>query len=126
LFQILVTFEIRYPKLAQIGSRAVNSGKPLPDDIVDKAKQATQSYLRDLIEKGQQRGEIHADVDANLAAFYFSSALAGMGEYIKSRPYYGFSQGESEENRFKMARLEKAFDQMIDMFSRGILSPTHR
>lgn len=126
LFRVLVTFEIRYPRLAQIGSRAIQSGKPLPGDIVDRAKQATQAYLHDLIEKGQQREEIRPDVDANLAAFYLSSALAGMGEYIKSSPYYGFSEGEMEENRFKMARLEKAFDQMIEMFSRGILSPTHR
>ena len=123
LFSVMVTFEIRYPKLAEIGSRAIRSGKPLPGDIVDKARQATQEYLRDLVESGKKTGQIRAEVDSNLAAFYFSSALAAMGEYIKSRSYYGFSEGEAEENRFKQARLEKAFDQIIDIFQYGISNP---
>ena len=85
LFREMANFEILYPRLAKIGYRAIYGKSPLPEDIVNKARQSTTQYFFELIEQGKQRGEIRPEVDSNAAAFIFSAALTQLGNYLTAR-----------------------------------------
>ena len=82
LFREMANFEILYPRLAKIGYRAIYGKSPLPEDIVNQARQSTTQYFFELIEQGKQRGEIRPETDSNAAAFIFSAALSQLGNYL--------------------------------------------
>jgi AcrR family transcriptional regulator len=82
LFREMANFEILYPRLAKIGYRAIYGKSPLPEDIINKARQSTTQYFFDLIELGKQHGEIRPEVDSSAAAFLFSATLSQMGNYL--------------------------------------------
>lgn len=85
LFREMANFEILYPRLAKIGYRAIYGKSPLPEDIINKARQSTTQYFFELIEQGKQRGEIRSEIDSDAAAFIFSATLTQLGNYLTAR-----------------------------------------
>jgi AcrR family transcriptional regulator len=121
LFREMSKFEILYPRLAKIGYRAIYGKSPLPEDIVNKARQSTTQYFFDLIEQGKQRGEIRPEVDSSAAAFVFSAALSQLGIYLTARA--GFDpleivEGGSYPNH--APEVLKIYDQIISILQFGL------
>lgn len=124
LFLVMVTFDVQYPKLSQIGYRAIHGNSPLPEEIMSRAKQSTNQYFRELIDRGKQHGEIRPDIDASMAAYIFSSALAGMSDYLRSRNIPGIAEDTAAEDPNRTAEIEKAFNQVVTLFQFGIANPS--
>jgi AcrR family transcriptional regulator len=116
LFKVMITFETRYPKLAKIGSRAITGNAPLPDEIMRQARHSSDEYFFNLIEAGKQSGEIRADLDSAMAAFVFSSSLAGMSEYLNAK--------KKKRPEVSDAEIEEAFNQVVSIFRQGITNPS--
>ena len=76
LFSVMANFELQYPKLAKIGYKAVSGKSPLPEELLIKGKRASIQYFVTLIDRGKANGEIRSDIDAEIAAFIFVSALS--------------------------------------------------
>jgi AcrR family transcriptional regulator len=83
LLEVMLTFEIRYPKLAQLGFRAAYGKSPLPEDVLQKGRQASMQYFRTLIERGKHRGELRPEVDAPTAAWMLTALLNEMGNQFR-------------------------------------------
>jgi AcrR family transcriptional regulator len=117
LFQVMTGFELRYPKLAKIGHRALSGKSPIPKEIMASARQSTQQYFIDLIEEGKRRGEIRSEIDANIAAFVFTTTLAELGNSLIARAEFFSSEG----NCFSPTpELEKIYNQIISILQSGI------
>jgi len=118
-----LTFELRYPRLAQIGYRAINGNAPLPEETLTAARQSSRQYFSVLIEQGKQRGEIRASVDSDLAACVLVNALGGMNDYLKSRGLYDPNSDHPEAlAHAHAAEIKNAFDQITAMLRGGIAS----
>ncbi len=121
LFQTMSGYELRYPKLASIGNRAIRSKSPLPEDLVDKGRQASQKYFQSLIEQGKQRGEIRSDVNTEMVAFIFVTLISEMGLLLKNRIGIS-SKGIADDSAIELntAEVEKSYNQIISILKDGI------
>ncbi len=121
LFQLMASFELRYPQLSKIGFRATSGNSPLPAEIVIKAKQSTNQYFLELVEEGKRRGEIRPEVDSSIAVLIFTSALSAMGEYVRSRSRIDLSKLDLHENTLIMELgLKTVFNQIVSILQNGI------
>lgn len=121
LFEIMINFELHYPELAKIGNRAVNSGSPLPPDLVMKGKQSARNFFSSLIHGGQQRGEIKPGIDADIAAMVITSTLAELGDYLTARNEETPGKNSSKEIYPTQANLIKqVYERMIDILENGM------
>ncbi len=121
LFREMANFEILYPRLAKIGYRAIYGKSPLPDGIVNKARQSTTQYFSELIEQGKQRGEIRPEIDSDAAAFIFSAALTQLGNYLTAKAGVDPSQ-IVEDGRYPLQATDvmKTYDEMIAILQFGL------
>ena len=121
LFQVMASYELRYPQLSKIGFKATSGNSPLPEEIVMKAKQSTSLYFQELVEEGKRRGEIRPDVDSSIAVLIFSSTLASLGDYVKSHPRVDFQDIDlTEKTMVQELGLENVFNQIISILKNGI------
>jgi AcrR family transcriptional regulator len=121
LFREMANFEILYPRLAKIGYRAIYGKSPLPEDIINKARQSTTQYFFELIEQGKQRGEIRPEIDSNAAAFIFSASLTQLGNYLTARA--GIDPGQIVEGgRYPLQAPDvmKTYDEIITILQYGL------
>lgn len=121
LFQVMAAYELKYPKFSRIGFRATNGNSPLPEEIINKAKQSTSQYFFDLIEEGKQRGQVRADVDTDLAVFIFYNTLSGLGDYLKTKTSLDFTKIDLNENSIvNELGIESVFNQIVSILQNGM------
>jgi AcrR family transcriptional regulator len=121
LFQVMASYELRYPQLSKIGFRATIGNSPLPEEILLKAKQSTSQYFQELVEEGKRRGEIRPDVDSSIAVLIFSSTLAGLGDYVKSHSRVDLKDIDLTKKKLvQELGLENVFNQIITILKNGI------
>ncbi len=121
LFQVMSTYQFRFPLLAKIADRAISGNAPLPQSILAKAKQTTSDYLLSLIEDGKRQGKIRTDLDSNLIAVLFISALSGLSDYLRSQK----AEGQTEIVTHPLSsgfsdNLENSYNQIISILQYGI------
>lgn len=85
LLEVMLTFEVKYPRLAQLGFRAAYGKSPLPDEVLQKGRQATTGYFTALIERGQHTGELRPEVVPATAAWMLTAILNEMGNQFRAR-----------------------------------------
>lgn len=121
LFSVMANFELQYPKLAKIGYKATSGKSPLPEDLIIKGKRTTIQYFVNLINQGKASGEIRPEIDAEIAAFIFVSALSEMGNYVAA---YSSSDATSlnpeKPTPAQLAEIEKLYQQVIMILKNGI------
>jgi AcrR family transcriptional regulator len=121
LFREMANFEILYPRLAKIGYRAIYGKSPLPEDIVNQARQSTTQYFFELIEQGKQRGEIRPEVDSNAAAFIFSATLTQLGNFLTTRAGIDPIQiAEGGSYPLGAPEVMKTYEQIIAILQYGL------
>jgi AcrR family transcriptional regulator len=121
LFREMANFEILYPRLAKIGYRAIYGKSPLPEDIINQARQSTTQYFFELIEQGKQRGEVRPEIDSDAAAYIFSAALTQLGNYLTARA--GIDPGQiADDGRYPLQATEvmKTYDEIIVILQFGL------
>ena len=121
LFSVMANFELQYPKLAKIGYKATSGKSPLPEDLLIKGKHATIQYFVTLINQGKAGGEIRPDIDAEIAAFIFVSALSEMGNYVST---YSLSKSigvnPGKPTAAQRSDIERLYKQVIMILKNGI------
>ena len=121
LFQEMAKFQLLYPDLARIGYRAVYGKSPLPEDIVAKGTQSTQQYFVALIDTGKQHGEVRPEIDAGVAAFIFTSALAELSGFLTARAVAQLTAPLTEENYpLYEPEVARIYDQIVAILQSGI------
>ncbi len=103
LFSVMAKFELQYPKLARLGYKATSGKSPLPDELVLKGKQATIHYFMDLIEEGKKKGEIRTEINAEISAFIFVSALSEIGHFVSEK----MGEAPAENQAYSPRQLEE-------------------
>lgn len=79
-----VAFEFTYPALSRVGYRAVLAG-PFPAAVYRRSREGALTFYQRLVELGKQQGDIAADLDADLVAFFFDAILSNLGTYLIHR-----------------------------------------
>jgi AcrR family transcriptional regulator len=121
LFRKMANYEILYPRLAKIGYRAIYGKSPLPEEVVNKARQSTAQYFFELLEQGKQRGEIRPDVDSDAAAFIISAALTQLGSYLVARARVDPREiADGENYPLKEPDVIKTYEQMVAILQYGL------
>jgi len=121
LFSVMAGFELQYPKLAKIGYKATSGKSPLPEELLIKGKRSTIQYFVTLINQGKASGEIRPEIDAEITAFIFVSALSEMGSFVSSRPELGVqSINDEKPNPSQLKEIEWLYQQVIMILKTGI------
>ncbi len=76
--------QFAYPKLFQIGLRALQA-RTFPLAFEAKMRDESLAFYRRLVDTGVAQGDISPDVDPELAAVVFDSALTSVGKYLMER-----------------------------------------
>lgn len=127
LLDAMLSFELQYPKLAQVGFRAAYGKSPLPEEVLQQGRQATTAYFRALIERGQRGGELRREIDPSTAAWMLTAVLNEMGSQFRAR-----LAGEDaalppgEVIRRNAAELERMYGQVLAVLETGLVLPQAR
>ncbi|MCB8926870.1 MAG: TetR/AcrR family transcriptional regulator [Ardenticatenaceae bacterium] len=118
LSQAGIAFELARPQLSQIAYRAVRSGT-LPAAMQAQAKVGATGFFRQLVEQGQARGDIDAELDPDLAAFFFNVIFNELGSYLINR----LQQEEMPSDGRSLYETPEAvqlFDQALHILASGL------
>jgi TetR/AcrR family transcriptional regulator len=118
--EVGVAFTLAYPKLTQIGLRALNAGRfPKPFDAQVRA--ATLAFYQQLVEAGKRQGDIAAEIDAELAAVIFDATLNAVGHYIVERVAREGDAVEQEKRSFlEHPEVKMLFAQTVGILEHGL------
>jgi AcrR family transcriptional regulator len=121
LFSVMANFELQYPKLAKIGYKATSGKSPLPEYLLIKGKRSTIQYFVALINQGKASGEIRPDIDTEIAAFIFVSALSEMGNFVSAKSAIDNNPGIPEKpTPAQLSEIERLYQQVILILKSGI------
>lgn len=82
--EVGLAFTLTYPKLTQIGLRAMNIGRfPRAFDV--QVRDATLTFYQQLVALGKQQGDIAPEIDPELAAAIFEAIMNNVGRHIVDR-----------------------------------------
>lgn len=85
LFEVGLKFQLKYPRLAEVGYRALYSDTPLYEDALARIKATASGYYAELIEMGIQQGDVNPNIDKEMAAFMLNNLLTELGFFILMR-----------------------------------------
>jgi AcrR family transcriptional regulator len=113
-----IKFELSRPMLSQIGYRAARSGA-LPPDLQEQARVGAVTFFRQLVEKGQAKGDINPEIDPELAAFLFGVIFSELGRYLLNRLQDG-EELEDGRSHFETPEAEQLFNQVLHILEFGL------
>jgi TetR/AcrR family transcriptional regulator len=121
LFKVMSSFELRYPKLAQVGYRAIQGKSPLPEEIVIQGKRSSQQYFIGMIEEGKRQGQIRQEIDAEIVSFVFTTIIAELGNLLKEKLASGaLTNNEQKAISSKQDEIEQVYNQIVSILQDGI------
>lgn len=124
LLDAMLSFELQYPKLAQVGFRAAYGKSPLPEEVLQQGRQATTAYFRALIERGQRGGELRREIDPSTAAWMLTAVLNEMGSQFRARlADEDAALPAAAIQRRNAAELERMYGQVLAVLENGLAQP---
>jgi AcrR family transcriptional regulator len=121
LFSVMAEFEHQYPKLARIGYKATSGKSPLPEELLVKGKRSTIQYFVTLINQGKKTHEIRSDIDAEIAAYIFVSALSEMGSFVSTYPQMEMNSTQSNTSTpVQLDEIKRIYQQIIQILKTGM------
>lgn len=121
LFSTGIQFKLRYPALSQIVNRLTFGDIPFREEVLQKSREASSDYLLDLVIRGQQQGDVDADLDPHLAVYAIQSLSSGLAHLVPQR--LGTEAdllASSFPSDVNIEALEHIFDDVIRVLKRGI------
>jgi hypothetical protein len=107
--------------VAKIGYKATSGKSPLPEDLLVKGKRSTLQYFISLIDQGKFSGEIRPDIDSEIAAFIFVSALSEMGNFVAAHPQMELDSTISgSPTPAQLAEIKRIYQQIILILKNGM------
>ena len=125
LFRISSKFSLEHPQINQIINRAAYGDCPFRDVISERTKRQNSQYVRDLVEKGIANGDLLPDLDPDLAVFIIMTTGDNLKYFIPEKLKLDTRElAEEETISIDMQAVERIFDELIQVFKRGMSSPT--
>ena len=115
----MAKFELQYPKLARLGYKATSGKSPLPDELVQKGKQATIRYFESLIVEGKSKGEIRTEINAEICAFIFVSSLSEIGHFVNGNMGEAPAENQAYTPR-QMDEMEHLYQEIVTTLQFGM------
>ncbi len=112
---------LRYPLQARLIIRAYTAPLPFQADIVQQGRQIRYDFLKTMVQRGIQTGELDAGLDPDLAARVLSAVINEIGPAAMERLALAPAQvvtGEMTE--FTHPLLEVLFEQFMQMIRFGL------
>lgn len=126
LLEVMLTFEFQYSRLAQLGFRAAYGKSPLPEEALQKGRQATTDYFRALIERGQHSGELRREIDPSTAAWMLTAVLNEMGAQFRARlTNEGDTLSPGEILERHTTEIQRMYQQVLAVLQSGLAMPGH-
>ena len=85
VFAINLEFDIAYPALSKLGYRAFYGDVPFADPKVEQMKQAASDFIRQIVIKGIDDGDIKPNIDRDLAVFVVETLSNAISNYIPQK-----------------------------------------
>lgn len=122
LFEVGVSFQFRYPKLAKVGYRALYTDTPLFEDTLSRVEAVSAGYYRDLVELGIRQGDIDPGIDRELAAFMLSTLLSELGFFLMLRLETDPAElvGTMNLSLLEDERVRRTFDGFLHILQHGM------
>lgn len=114
-----VRFELAYPRLSQVGYRAV-TGNDYPVDLVERMKAQSLSFFRQLVARGKAQGDIAPDIDDDLAAFIFHTIFTELGQYMLQRLGDEAFREALGADFYENEAVQQIFSQTLEILERGM------
>ncbi len=123
-FRTSVQFSLQQPQLAQIVNRAAYDDSPVRETVSARARTVTQQYVRELVEQGIINGDLHPHISPELATFVIVAATDGLKYYIPQQLNIDpQSIAQAADTTFDMQSIEQIFDELVQIFKRGMGQP---
>lgn len=114
-----VRFELAYPRLSQVGYRAL-TGNDYPPDLVERMKAQSLSFFRQLVARGKAQGDIAPEIDDDLAAFIFHTVFTELGQYMWERLGDEAFQEALGADFYEDEAIQQIFSQTLEILERGM------
>ena len=122
LFDVATQFDLTHPALSQIVYRSMYGNLPFRDEVLSITQASSDEYLKQLVKKGIERGDIAQNVDPDMAVFVINTLGEGLRQYIPNQ--LGLNTNELVEKRIKkdidLKAIEQIFDDLFKVLKDGI------
>ena len=122
LFDVATQFDLTHPALSQIVYRSMYGNLPFRDEVLSITQASSDEYLKQLVKKGIERGDIAQNVDPDMAVFVINTLGEGLRQYIPNQ--LGLNTNELVEKRIKkdidLKAIEQIFDDLFKVLEDGI------
>lgn len=124
LFDLSIEFDRVHPILSQLAYRAFYGNSSFQDPEIDKMKKAFADFVRQLVTKGIESGDINADVDLEMAVFVVDTLTdAFNNKYIpKITGITADVLAEQGSSSFEIESVRKSFNELIQILKFGLSS----
>ena len=85
VFETSLQFDVTYPSYSRLAYRAFYGGIPFEDPAIDRLKQGSAEFIRQMVVEGIHRGDINADIDPNLVVFIVETLSNEVSDYIPKK-----------------------------------------
>ena len=85
VFETSLLFDVTYPAFSRLSYRVFYGGIPFEDPASDRFKQGSAEFMRQMVVKGIERGDINADIDPNLVVFVVEILSNAVSNYIPKK-----------------------------------------
>ena len=121
LFGVSTQFSMQHPQLNQIINRAAYSDSPVKEEALRHIQVAAKQPICDLVEKGIANGDLRPELDIDLATFMIVTAGNNLRYFIPEKLEIDTQKlAESADIEIDMRAVERIFDELIQIFERGM------
>ncbi|NJN12144.1 MAG: TetR/AcrR family transcriptional regulator [Richelia sp. RM2_1_2] len=117
-------FDLTHPKISRIINGAVYGNLPFRDEAIERTKEISLDYIKQLISQGIEKGDISADISPDLAAYVVSTLLGNeLGNFILAQMNIEPQKlASAEPLEVDMQLINKVFDDLVRVIETGMSS----
>jgi len=117
--EVGLAFTLTYPKLTQIGVRALNARR-FPKAFDSQVRSATLAFYQQLVAIGKAQGDIVQEIDSELAAVIFEAILDKVGRHIMDRVAAGGPVEQEGRAFLERPEVKELFAQTVGILEHGL------
>ncbi len=123
LFKVGLDYQIMHPKLAKVAQRALYGRSPIQPQLNARIRTESLAYLGGLVRQGIANGQLHADLDADAAAFVLHAVSKELGDYLMYRLGLDHEKDDLlEAVRRQNNEAQHIFDQIMTFLEFGMVN----
>ncbi|MGD2180859.1 TetR/AcrR family transcriptional regulator [Lusitaniella coriacea] len=126
LFSVGTKFDLTHPALSQIVYRAVYGDVPFRDEILAMNQASSTEYLKQLVQKGVEEGDINPNINSDMAVFTINTLGEGLRHYIPIQLGIDPKQlaREGVKSDIDLEAIEKIYDDLFQILESGLSNTT--